>query len=111
MGYVSRRPVLPDESVTITRHEPQRVELLVRLRQPGLVILADSYYPGWQLTIDGQPAPILRANRMMRGAAVTGGEHRLVYVYDPWSFRIGTAVSIVGLTVLLVLAIRPLYGR
>jgi hypothetical protein len=111
MGYVSRQVPLPDESVTITRHEPQRVELLVRLRQPGLVILADTDYPGWRLTIDGQSAPILRANRMMRGAAVMGGEHRLVYVYDAWSFRIGGAVSIVGLMVLLVLAIRPLYPR
>jgi hypothetical protein len=109
MGYLSPRPVLPDERVTIARHEPQRVELLVRLRQPGLVILTESFYPGWKLTIDGQPAPILRANRMMRGAAVTGGEHRLVYVYDPWSLRIGCAVSVLGLTVLGVLAIRLLY--
>jgi hypothetical protein len=106
MGYVSSRPVLPDESVTITRHEPQRVELLVRLRQPGIVILADTYYPGWRLTIDGQPAPILRANRMMRGAAVPGGEHRLVYVYDPWSFKIGGTLSVLALAILLPLVVR-----
>jgi hypothetical protein len=101
MGYVGPDPTLPDESVTITRHEAGRVDLLVRLRQPGLVILAETYYPGWRLTIDGEPARILRANRMMRGAAVRAGEHRLVYVYDPWSFRIGGIVSLLGLTMLL----------
>ena len=61
------------------------------------MILADTYYPGWRLTIDGRPAPILRANRMMRGAAVREGEHTLVYVYDPWSLRIGAAVTLLGM--------------
>jgi hypothetical protein len=106
MGYLSPRAILPDESVTITRREPQRVELRARLRQPGLVILADTYYPGWHLTIDGQRAPILRANRMMRGAAVGRGEHRLVYVYDPWSFRVGRAISLLAVAILLPLVVR-----
>ena len=52
------------------KHEPQRVELLATLDRPGLVILADSYYQGWRLRIDGKSKPIYRANRMMRAAAV-----------------------------------------
>jgi uncharacterized membrane protein YfhO len=81
----------------------------VRLHHPGIVILADAYYPGWRLTINGRPAPILRANQMMRGAAVSAGEHQLVYRYDPWSFRIGAGVSSVGVTVLLLMIARR-YG-
>ena len=49
---------------------PSVVELDVNLESPGVVVLADVYYPGWELTIDGMPAPIYRINRMMRGAAV-----------------------------------------
>jgi hypothetical protein len=105
LGYLSPRSLLAGEAVAITRYEPQRVELRARLREPGLVILSDTCYPGWRLTIDGRSAPILRANRMMRGAAVPRGEHRLVYAYDPWSFRIGGAVSILGLVVLVLLAL------
>ena len=99
-GYVSRTAVGPAESVTITRYEPQRVELVATLEHPGLVILADIYYPGWNLTIDGLPAPIYRTNRLMRGAAVKAGRHTLVYTYDPDSFRIGGALSIVGVVAL-----------
>jgi uncharacterized membrane protein YfhO len=80
------------------------VELTATLDWPGLVILAETYYPGWHLTIDGQPAPIFRANRMMRGAAVPAGQHTLVYTYEPASFRIGAIISTAGLIALVALA-------
>src|SRR5205823_1335456 len=95
-GYLSRTPVGPLESVAIIKYEPQRVELRAKLDRPGLVILADTYYPGWHLTVDGKTASIVRANRLMRGAAVPAGEHTLVYTYDPVSFRVGAIVSIGG---------------
>ena len=99
-GYVSRNAVSLAESVVVTRHEPQRVELHATLERPGLVILADAYYPGWNLTIDGQIAPIYRTNRLMRGAAVKAGQHALVYTYNPASVRIGAMLSIAGLIAL-----------
>ncbi len=57
--------------------------LEVSLDSPGLVVLADVDYPGWELAIDGKPAPIYRVNGVMRGAAVSAGRHRLVYTYAP----------------------------
>ena len=107
-GLLSRAPVGPSESVRVVEYQTQRVALQAALDRPGLVILADTYYPGWHLTIDGRPAPIWRANRMMRGAAVPAGEHTLVYTYEPLSFRIGAIVSIAGLIALLALSITPL---
>jgi len=102
--FISPTAVGPSESVAVVMYEPQRVELLASLDKPGLVILADTYYPGWRLTIDGKTAPIYRANRMMRGAAVPAGEHTLVYTYQPGSFRVGAIISAAALLVLLVLA-------
>lgn len=91
------RPFDPDEIPRITRYEPQRVEISVDLKIPGLVILADVYYPGWKLTIDGKPATIYRTNRMMRGAAVEAGKHTLVYTFEPGSFRVGAMLTMIGL--------------
>jgi hypothetical protein len=95
--YLSRTEVRPGEAPRIVRYEPERVEIEVSLETPGFVILADVDYPGWQLTIDGRPAPILRANRLMRGAGVHAGEHRLVYTYKPASVRWGLAGSLLGI--------------
>ena len=111
-GYLpgAAAPV-PSESPRITSYDAQRVEIDVTLERPGLVVLADIFYPGWRLTIDGADAPIYRANRMMRGAAVKAGRHRLVYTYEPRSFRLGAAISLAGLTAMaalgLAFAIRP----
>jgi hypothetical protein len=92
------------ECVTVTSYGPQRVEIDAELERPGLVVLADVFYPGWRLTIDGVPAPIYRANRLMRAAAVRSGRHHLVYSYEPESFRIGCALSAVGFAALLALS-------
>jgi hypothetical protein len=81
------------ETVTVSYRGPQRAELAAHLQRPGLVVLSDIFYPGWRLTIDGRPAPILRVNGRMRGAAVQAGLHWLVFSYAPWSFRIGAFVS------------------
>jgi hypothetical protein len=99
-GLISRTPVDSTETVTITRYEPQRVELTAVLNRPGLVILADSFYPGWRLTIDGADAPIYRTNHAMRGAAVMAGTHRLIYTYEPDSFRYGVWLSLAGAVIL-----------
>jgi uncharacterized membrane protein YfhO len=58
------------------------------------------------LTIDGEPAPIYRANRIMRGAAVQAGKHRLVFVYDPFSFRLGLGISAAGFMIFARLAVK-----
>jgi uncharacterized membrane protein YfhO len=78
---------------------------------PGLVILADVYYPGWELMIDGKPSPIYRVNGSMSGAAVRSGTYRLVYTFTPQSWRVGRLVSMAGLAALFILglwcALRP----
>ncbi len=95
----------PAESVVVLRFDPEHIELAADLRAPGVIVLAETYYPGWELTIDGQPAPILRVNRMMRGASVEAGAHRLVYTYRPQSFRLGMMVSLAALVVVALLGV------
>jgi uncharacterized membrane protein YfhO len=103
---LSGRPARPTEIVKVTYPTPQRVELDATLESAGLVVLADVYYPGWELTIDGEPAPIHRVNGLMRGAAVAAGNHRLVYTYAPWSFQVGLIVSFIGSAALATLGLR-----
>jgi len=96
-------PTGQDETVTVRAPNPRRVELDVVLNRPGFVILSEVFYPGWTLTINGRAATILRANRLMRGAAVESGKHTLIYEYHPRSFAVGKVVSLVGLVGLVMM--------
>jgi hypothetical protein len=102
---LTRGPTEPSELPRFTHYDPQRVEIEVNLTRPGIVVLADVFYPGWYLTVDGQPTPILRANRMMRGVALPSGTHRLVFRFDPPSFRLGLVLAVVGFLALVFLVV------
>jgi hypothetical protein len=97
----------------LEKGDPSQVELDVTLASPGLVILAETFYPGWTLKIDDKPAKILRTNLAMRGAVVPAGTHRLVYTYRPDSVRMGFVMSGIGLiawTILMTIGRRRM-GR
>ena len=103
--YMPGFPSRSTEKVEVGYPHGARVEMTARLDYPGIVVLSDVYYPGWKLTIDGKPAPVHRVNRMMRGAAVEAGVHKLVYTYEPDSFyRLGGPLSLAGLGVSACLA-------
>ncbi len=90
-----------DDIVAVRQDGPTRVTIEATLRRPGIVVLSDTFDDGWRLTIDGRPEPILRANLVMRAAAVPAGTHTIVYTYEPPSVRAGARISLAGLAALV----------
>ncbi len=86
------QPESPD-TIAITRYQPERVEMAATTAQPGYVVLTDSWYPGWNAFVDGQPAPLYRADVLFRAVRIEPGTHTLVFDYRPMSFMLGAAVS------------------
>jgi len=95
-------PTATRGTVRITHYAPERVRLRASLDGPGLVVLSDNDYPGWDVTVDGHPAKIHRVDYLFRGVAVGRGAHTIEYAYRPTSYRVGWIVS---LTALLGLAL------
>jgi hypothetical protein len=91
-------------SVTVTEYTPGHIVLNVESTFPSLLVVAESYYPGWRATIDGQPATILRANYLSQGLVMPKGKHSVEFSYEPDSFKYGALISLVGLAGLLGLA-------
>ncbi len=92
-------PPEPPPGVTCTLDEPdaEHVAIHVDAPQPGIVVLADTFAPGWRATLDGSPCPILRANALYRGIATPPGAHDIVFAYRPAPYAIGMGISLVTL--------------
>ena len=97
-------PVQSTERADITVYEPNRVEIRVQAASRAVLVLSDVLLPGWEATIDGKPAPMVHANRVMRGVPVPAGEHIVRMRYLPRSFTLGLALSLVALAAAAVAA-------
>jgi len=100
------------ESVSIQAAEPERIVLQAQVSRPGLLVLADAFYPGWQATIDGQAAKIERVNVMFRAVVVQPGAHQVIFSFRPASWRWGVSISLASIILLAAtLAITYLVSR
>lgn len=90
------------ESATIVADEPERVEVVADLASPGLLVLRDTWYPGWRARVDGAPADILRVDHAFRGVVLPAGQYRVVFEYAPSSVRVGPWLSGAGLVIALL---------
>lgn len=80
----------------------EQVGMRANVKQSGYLVLDDSYYPGWEATIDGHSAMIVPANENFRAIAVTPGVHLIDFRYRPTSFRIGAILSVLTLIAVFV---------
>jgi len=74
--------------ITWEDYQAESLRLRVETDSPGLLILSEAYFPGWQATVNGQAWPILRANVALRALALPPGDHEIVLRYDPPLYRL-----------------------
>ncbi|MFV1995666.1 MAG: YfhO family protein, partial [Verrucomicrobiales bacterium] len=78
-------------------YRPREVALEVTSRAPALLVLNDSFYPGWEATVDGHESPIYRANLLFRAIEVPAGRSRVLFTYRPRPWRLGLGLALLGL--------------
>jgi hypothetical protein len=87
------------EELRIVHHEPEHVVIEATVAAPALLVLTDTFYPGWHATVDGTPARILRADHAFRGVRLDAGHHVIRFRYLPRSVLLGGAISLAALVV------------
>ena len=100
-GTVPLAPGTVAGNAQIVEYTPDRVVVRTQADRNALLVLADNYYTGWTASVDGRDAPIVRTNHTFRGVAVPAGPHEVVFEFAPPSLRIGFAIY-VGSLLLLV---------
>jgi hypothetical protein len=88
-----------------------RVVAQVSASGPMLAVLSDRWYPGWKATVNGMPAPVLRANGVFRAVPVPAGVSDLEFHFAPASILLGAVISLVGLLAFAVAWIMARSGK
>lgn len=69
----------------------------------SMLVLNDSWDPGWRVEVDGVRQPILRVNYNSRGVVVPAGKHNVKFLYRPPLVISGLVISGVTIIVLGIL--------
>lgn len=101
---------LVDEFVELDDGAPGRLawraddpgDLQLAVTAPGrqLLVVSESFHPGWRVEVDAKPGRVLRAYGDYLACVVEAGSHEVRFRFEPESLRRGTRVSLlaVGLT-------------
>jgi len=77
------------------------VQLSVHAASSGFLLLNELSYPGWNAYLDGKQVKVWRANYLFRAIEVSPGEHDVEFRFEPDSLKLGLALSLSTLALLL----------
>ncbi|HEX9989872.1 MAG TPA: hypothetical protein VGE45_15530 [Chloroflexia bacterium] len=95
----------PAGDVVVQEYTPGVVRLEVKVARPALLVVAESWYPGWRGSVDGQQVEVLRANYLSQGVVVPAGTHTVELRYAPGAFTYGAIISVLGLLGIIALSV------
>lgn len=81
------------QSVRLYRPSAERVIIHSACEQATLLVLTDTFFPGWSARVDDNPVQIYRTNYLFRGVFLPAGAHKIVFSYRPLSVFAGIALA------------------
>jgi hypothetical protein len=98
-AQLANAPLRSDSVAHITRYDLHEVEITAEMKAPGILVLSDQWYPGWQVTVDGVAVPLLRTDYVLRGVFVPAGTHQVTFRFR--SLRLYFGLGLAGITLVL----------
>ena len=89
-----------DESIT------GDIYMDVFVEKGSWLLLSDTWFPGWSVSIDGVPTKLFRGNYAFRATWVSSGNHVVEFAYQPLSFWLGALISMVAWIGLVIVVVR-----
>ena len=90
----------------ILNNKDDFLKIKTKTNKNTFLVLADTYYPGWQAYLNGKKVEILRANLLFWAIYLPKGTHEIVFRYYPDSFEFGLKVTLItGFITILILFI------
>ena len=86
-------------NLALLTYQAERQQVQIESDQAGYLVFSETWYPGWQATLNGKSVPVLRANYTFRAIPIPQGKSELIVWYQPLSWQVGKWLSLLGLLV------------
>jgi len=88
-------------SVEFKSYAPKHIVFSTQAAAPTVLLLNDKYDPNWRVSVDGQPAQLLRCNFLMRGVYLPAGPHTVEFQFSLPSKPLYVTLTAIGFGILL----------
>ena len=97
----------PAVEVKSERPTPELLRASVQTPVAGLLVVNQTFFPGWRLTVDGVERTPIRVDHALLGIVVAAGAHEIELRYRPTSFTAGAALSLAAVASIALLLAWP----
>jgi len=94
-----------EEKVQIERYKANEVNLDILMNSPGILVLSDLFFPGWQVYDNEEKKEMLNVDYMLRGIYLDSGRHTVRFAYEPSVLKYGLYASVFFLVLGILLFI------
>lgn len=98
------RPIPAAAEVHYERPSSDEIDVSMRCASPGVLRILEAYHPGWTVTVDGAPAPVVLADDAFLAVPLVAGAHVVTWRFTTPGAGIGKWISLCGLVALGLLA-------
>lgn len=98
-------------AATVAEERPGYWRIETESDEPALLVLAETAYPGWRVTVDAEPASVMTAYTTIRAVCLSAGVHDVEWQYDPLAPKAGAAITLIGLMLLGITGVAKAISR
>ena len=98
-------PADSTSTIALAEYDSDYIIYNVDARKDELAVFSEIYYPkGWQISIDGEPAEMLRANYTLRALPIPAGKHVVEFRFAPQSIKVTDTIAFIAMFIMLLTA-------
>ncbi|TSE09047.1 YfhO family protein [Aquimarina algiphila] len=95
--------------IALTAHQPNHLVYESKVKEESFAVFSETYYPGWQAYIDGNPVEHVQVNYMLRGLPIPEGQHKIEFKFEPQVIKTGSSIVLTSSIIFILLIIGGFY--
>ena len=96
--------------ITVTAYKPNHIIYSSSNANNGFAVFSEMYYKnGWNATIDGKEASILKVDYVLRGLEIPAGKHEIEFKFEPQVVKTGSIITLICSFIMVLLLIGGIY--